>query len=221
MTEPTETPLSRGQRLVVSCAPLVVRLLHWTWRVRITNANGWRALRERRAPFIFSLWHGQMLPLLLQHQREGIAILISEHRDGELIARIARRFGCRTVRGSTTRGGTRALLTIVRVLEEGNDVAITPDGPRGPVHTFAPGALIAAQRAQVPIVAIGVHTSRAWRLGSWDGFMIPKPFATITIAYSEPTFVNAPDARSAAAQTERFQRLMSDTVAQAEAAARV
>ena len=220
MSEPSAAVLSRGQRFVVACAPLLVRLLRLTWRVRLVNDSGWRARRQRSEPFIFTLWHGQMLPLLLQHRDEGIAVLISDHRDGELIARIAKRFGCRTVRGSTTRGGTRALLAVVRVLAEGGDMAITPDGPRGPAYSFAAGALVAAQRAGVPIVGMGVHASRAWRLKSWDAFMIPKPFATVTIAYSTPTFVDAPDARLAAEQTAQFQRLMNDTVAQAQLTAR-
>lgn len=212
--------LSHGQRFVLALAPALVRVLHRTWRVRLVNDEGWRILRTRRAPFIFSLWHGHMLPLLVQHRDEGIAVLISEHRDGELIARIAHRFGCRTVRGSTTRGGTRALLAIVRVLTDGVDVAITPDGPRGPAYSFAPGTLIAAQRAGVPIVAMGVSVSRAWRLRSWDAFLIPKPFATVTIAYSVPTLVDAPDARQAADRTAQFQTLMNDTVAQAQAGPR-
>ena len=125
-------------------------------------------------------------------------MLISEHRDGELIARIVQRFDYRTIRGSTTRAATRALLTIVRHLDGGGEIAITPDGPRGPACTVAPGALIAAQRAKVPVIAVGVHASRAWRLRSWDAFMIPKPFARVTIAYSDPTDVEAQDARAAA-----------------------
>jgi lysophospholipid acyltransferase (LPLAT)-like uncharacterized protein len=159
-----------------------------------------------------------MLPLLLQHRGEGITVLISEHRDGELITQVAERLGLRAVRGSTTRGASRALLAMTRLLGEGAELAITPDGPRGPARTFAPGALIVAHRSGVPIIPIGVAASRAWRLKSWDTFLIPKPFAAISIVYGEPQHVDAPDARSAALQTDAFQTIMNEVVAQAQMA---
>ena len=165
---------------------------------------------------LFTLWHGQMLPILWQHRDQGIAILISEHRDGEIIAQVAARFGCRSIRGSTTRGGSRALLALARELEEGRDAAITPDGPRGPAHSFAPGALVAAQRSGKPMLLIGVHAANAWRLRSWDGFMIPKPFSRVTVAYTGPVYVSAAGPREAAELAEEYQRRMNDTVRLAE-----
>ena len=108
-------------------------------------------------------------------------MLISTHADGEIIARICEALGYRTIRGSTSRGGARALVEITRTLERGIEVAITPDGPRGPPHSIAPGTLYAAQRSNAPIVPIYVHASRAWHLATWDSFMIPKPFARLTI----------------------------------------
>ena len=112
-------------------------------------------------------------------------MLISEHGDGEIIARIARHFGFRTIRGSTSRGAARALLELVREVQGGNELAITPDGPRGPAKSFAPGAVIVAQRSGSPIVPAVVHVPFAWRLKSWDRFVVPKPFAKITVAYGE------------------------------------
>jgi lysophospholipid acyltransferase (LPLAT)-like uncharacterized protein len=144
--------------------------------------------------------------LLWQHRNEGVAVLISTHADGEIIARICEAFGYRTIRGSTSRGGARALVEIARTLEGGVDVAITPDGPRGPVHTVAPGTLYAAQRAQAPVIAIGVHASRAWRLSTWDRFMIPKPFARITVKYG--AFI-APNERDDALMELEAERLAS------------
>jgi len=138
-------------------------------------------------------------------------VLISEHRDGELIARVAEAFGFRTVRGSTSRGASRALVGLSRELLNGHDVAITPDGPRGPARSFAPGALIAAQRAGAPVIAVGVSAMPAWRLGTWDRFVIPRPFARVRIAYSDPITSNVPTARAAAGETARFQKLMLET----------
>jgi lysophospholipid acyltransferase (LPLAT)-like uncharacterized protein len=185
-------------------------MLGKTWRIRRVNQARIAELRQQRVPIVFALWHGDMLPLLYVHRDEGVSVLISEHRDGELIARVAESLGFRTVRGSTSRGAARALVGIVRVLESGRDIAVTPDGPRGPAHAFAPGALIAAQRASVPVIAVGVAVRRAWRLKSWDRFVIPKPFARVTVAYSEPVRLDMPHARAAAQETSRFESLMGE-----------
>lgn len=218
MTAPTGTRLTRLQRVAIVLGPWLIRALRVTWRVRVVDDAGWRALRRQRRGFIFTLWHGQMLPLLAQHRNEGAKVLISEHGDGEMVARIGEGLGFGTIRGSTTRGATRALLAMVDELRRGGEIAVTPDGPRGPVHSFASGAVIAAQRAGVPIVAVGVAVARAWRLGSWDAFMIPKPFTRIVVAYGAPTLVQATDARGAAAEVGRFARELQDAVARAEAA---
>jgi lysophospholipid acyltransferase (LPLAT)-like uncharacterized protein len=111
--------------------------------------------------------------------------MISEHRDGEIIARVAQGLGLELVRGSSSRGAARALLAACRMIESGWNVAITPDGPRGPNHSVAPGAAIIAQRSGAPLLPVACVASRAWRLSSWDGFMIPKPFARVTVAYSD------------------------------------
>jgi len=172
-------------------------------------------VRANGTPVLFTLWHGQMLPILWQHRDQGIAIVISEHRDGEIIAQIAQRLGCRSIRGSTSRGGSRALLALARELSEGRDAAITPDGPRGPAHRFAPGALVAAQRSGQPMVLIGAHARSAWQLGSWDRFIIPKPFTRVTIAYHGPVYIHATSPREAADRAPELESLLNATVAAA------
>lgn len=185
----------------------LVRLLGVTWRFRVRDDAEVRRLRAERQPIVFALWHGQMLPLLYHHRGEGVSVLISEHGDGEIIARIATRLGFRTVRGSTSRGAARALLGLVRELEDGHDLAITPDGPRGPAKSFAPGPLIVAQRSGAPIIPAVVNVKSAWRLKSWDRFMIPKPFTTITVAYGPATYVNG-TARDASDHVADIRELM-------------
>jgi len=185
--------------------------------VREIGREPWTRRRAQGDPSIVALWHGQLLALTPHHGGLDVSVLISEHRDGEIIARVVQALGYRTVRGSTSRGAGRALLELVRVLREGNDVAITPDGPRGPRHSFAPGALIAAQRSGAPIVGVVAHVSRAWRLRSWDGFEIPKPFARITVAYSEPTPVDDATPREAAERAPEFEALMRSLGDRAEA----
>ena len=172
----------------------LIRLLGRTWRFRVTHDEAVRAARSSKTPIVFSLWHGQMLPLLYTHRDEGVAVLISEHSDGEIIARIATRLGYNTVRGSTSRGAARALLGLSRVLEGGGDLAITPDGPRGPAKSMAPGVAIVARRAGVVVVGVAASASSAWHLKTWDKFLIPRPFATIHVAYSDAVHVTTADA---------------------------
>ena len=155
-----------------------------------------------------TLWHGELLPLLWHHRKEGVAVVISEHRDGEIIAQIAERLGYTTVRGSSSRGGGRALIGLMRTVEAGRDGAVTPDGPRGPAHVFAPGAAIASQRTGVPLLPIRASASRAWRLKSWDQFLVPKPFATVRVTYGPLTAVDAASPREAAEQAPRLQAVL-------------
>ena len=204
-----ELPLS--SRLAILAGGIALRALASTWRYRIIGGEAIGRLRSNRIPFIFSLWHGQLLPLIWHHRGEHVAILVSEHHDGELIARLAKSIGYRLIRGSSSRGGERALLALAKVLREGKEVAVTPDGPRGPARSYAPGALIAAQRAGAPILPVAAHADSAWRLSSWDKFLIPKPFARVTIAYGEPTRVGSESAREAAAEAPEFQKLMEET----------
>jgi lysophospholipid acyltransferase (LPLAT)-like uncharacterized protein len=201
---------------IVRLGTLLLRALASTWRFRITNDASYHAMRAQHRPFIFAFWHGQLLPLLWIHRAEGVRIVISSHRDGEIVARIAERLGHQTIRGSSSRGAARALLGIVRELEAGIEVAVTPDGPRGPARKFASGALVAAQRVGAPIIAIGVSAPRAWHLKSWDRFMIPKPFSRVNVAYSEPTLVTAASAREAEADAPRFEALIDGVIAMAE-----
>ncbi len=209
-TERVEDGLEWRSQLTLLLGKGVLSALARTWRFTVVNDEALRRLREERQPFIYSLWHGHLLPLLWHHRGSQVAILISEHRDGELIARTAAWLGYRLIRGSTTRGAERALLSLVRELKSGRSVAVTPDGPRGPARKFAPGALVAAQRAAVPILPVAASADRAWRLRSWDRFVIPKPFARITVAYGTETRVESPTARSAATEGPRFEALMNE-----------
>ncbi|MBC7563973.1 MAG: lysophospholipid acyltransferase family protein [Gemmatimonadaceae bacterium] len=193
----------------------IIRMLGVTWRVRMIDVRAVDALRHDGHPVALLLWHGQLLPLLYVMRFQSIACLISTHRDGELIAQVARRLGCKLIRGSSSRGADRALLGLVRTLRDGFTVAVTPDGPRGPNRSFAPGALVAAHRASAPVVAFGVHASRAWYLKSWDQFMIPKPFARLTIVFDTPMRVPGNDARDAADAVPMFTERMALVAARA------
>jgi lysophospholipid acyltransferase (LPLAT)-like uncharacterized protein len=189
----------------------LVRVLGATWRIRIRHDGPVRERRAGKQPIVFSLWHGHLLALLYHHRNEGVTVLISEHGDGEIIARIAERLGFRTVRGSTSRNGARALLEASRVIEQRGDVAFTPDGPRGPARTVAPGVAIVAHRTGAPVIAALVHAHSPWRLSTWDRFEIPRPFSRITIAYSDPLYVDAAEAHEAAESVDRVAETMAAT----------
>jgi lysophospholipid acyltransferase (LPLAT)-like uncharacterized protein len=204
--------------MTVLAGTTLLRALALTWRFRIINAESFTGCRATNQPFIFAFWHGQLLPLLWVHRNDGVRVVISSHRDGEIVAQVASRLGHRLIRGSSSRGAARALLGIVRELEGGAEVAVTPDGPRGPARKFAGGALVAAQRTGAPIIGIGVSASRSWRLRSWDRFMIPKPFARVTVVYTKPTLVTASSAREAEEQAPHFEALLSDVITAAERA---
>lgn len=211
----SEKSADRRTRWTARLGAALVWLIARTWRVRYVQSAAIDEARRRKEPVVFVAWHGQLLPQLWAHRRRNISLLISEHRDGELIARIARALGYRTVRGSSTRGANRALIGLVRELDAGYDVAITPDGPRGPYHSFAPGTLLVAQRSGRPIVPVGAHASRAWQFKSWDRFTLPKPFARITVAYGPFLEPPAGHPRALAELTSAYREALEGAVASA------
>jgi hypothetical protein len=184
-----------------------IRLLASSWRIRTEHEERWRPLYEARRPHVFLLWHEVLLPLLWHHRRQDIAIVVSENRDGQYLADFALALGYRAVRGSSSRGAARALLGAVRELQSGRAVAFTPDGPRGPRRELKPGVVAAAQRGGGVIVPIHARADRAWRLDSWDRFLIPKPAARITVTYGRPFEVEPGDGALAKGLTEAGVRL--------------
>ena len=134
-------------------------------------------------PFIMACWHGEllMIPYAYRHYKKkpNVKLLISEHFDGNLIAKTLGFFEFGTIRGSTTRGGVKALIQSIKELKNGSDIGITPDGPRGPRHNVSDGIVVMAQKADVKIVLVSIKPTSFWQLKSWDKFIIPKPFGTI------------------------------------------
>lgn len=163
--------------------------LFTTTRVTRIHPEHYRRFRERGQPVVFVFWHGQLLPLVHYHRHEGVVVLVSDHADGEYITRVIERHGFDTTRGSSTRGGIKGLKGLIRSAREGRDLAVTPDGPRGPARVFKPGALLAAQMTGAPIIPVAAGASAAWRFESWDAFLVPKPLSRVTLEYGEPRWV--------------------------------
>jgi lysophospholipid acyltransferase (LPLAT)-like uncharacterized protein len=166
-------------RLAAALGAGVARAWMTTVRWRIDNRDTARHPPDgTQGYFIYAFWHESLLALT--RFRVPAHVLISQHADGELIAQVCRRIGFDVVRGSTTRGGGRALLELREVACHSH-LAITPDGPRGPRRQVQPGVVALASCTGLPIVPVGVGFSRAWRAGSWDRFAIPKPFSTTVL----------------------------------------
>lgn len=138
-----------------------------------------------------AFWHGRILPATLYFRDRGIIVITSENFDGEWIARVIARFGYGTARGSTSRGGRRALLQLVRDVRAGRAAAFTLDGPRGPAKVAQPGAIWLAKASGSPVIPFHMEASAYWTARSWDATQVPKPFATVGVAIGEPLAVPA------------------------------
>jgi len=168
---------------------IFIFLLGKTLRIKWIGEENLNSIRKNRGQVIYAFWHGRMLILSYSHRWQKIHVLISQHRDGELIARIIQRLGFVSVRGSTTRGGTKAIFEMANKGASGYDVAITPDGPKGPKFKVQLGTIYIAQRSGMPIIPITNSAKSRWILSSWDGFLIPKPFSKAVIMIDEPIYV--------------------------------
>lgn len=139
---------------------------------------------------VIGFWHGDLLmqPFSYKKWRKNpkIAVMISDHFDGELLTKTMRYFGLDTVRGSTRKGAARALLQAIKKVREGYDLGLTPDGPKGPRFSVSEGIIAIAQKTDSPIILQNCVPSRYWQLGSWDKFVIPKPFCHLDFYCSEP-----------------------------------
>jgi hypothetical protein len=173
----------------------ILRALAATWRFEIVGEEHLAGFWPGRRPVIWAMWHGHFLPLLWLHRYGGTTLLLSRHQDADALARVATHLGYRTLRGSSTRGGAFALLGLIRSLRRGDQVAIAADGPRGPREQAKPGAVAAAGRTGAPIIPVAVSARPAWRLGSWDGFLVPAPWARVRVAYGAPFSVPPPARR--------------------------
>ncbi len=138
---------------------------------------------------IYAFWHCMIFIAAYVGRKRNIQVLISEHSDGEYIAQVIQRLGYGVIRGSTTRGGIRAVKALVNKARDGCSLAITPDGPRGPRFIVQSGSIYLGKKTQLPIIPTVVGLSHYWKLPSWDGFRIPKPFSTALVLYGDPVLI--------------------------------
>ncbi len=207
-------------RAAVGAGLLLHVVLAGSYRVRRVG----RLCSERRRAgedvrCVYSVWHADIWHLIRAMRGEAVRVMVSEHRDGELITRIVHALGYATVRGSSTRGGARAVLGLARSVREGReDPVLTVDGPRGPAREVKAGVVFVASRIGLPVVPLGMAVDRVWRARSWDRLAIGKPFARLVLAVGDEIHVPADAARDELA--ERWVPVVAEGMRRAEDTAR-
>lgn len=170
--------------LVPFLGSLIIRLIYLTNKKKFIAPD---ALCEEN--FIMACWHGELLMIPYAYKKykkkPNVKLIISDHFDGSLIAKTLSHFGFGTIRGSSNKNAARALISSIKELNNGSDIGITPDGPKGPRHEVADGIVVMAQKSQTKIVLVEIKPSSYWQLSSWDKFVIPKPFGLISYYISD------------------------------------
>ncbi len=208
------------ERLLALIGSTILKTLFLTIRLRLDDRCG---LSENAfmTPCILCFWHNRILGITYafhrrypKRLRKGVTVLTSPSKDGEILAQLVGNFGMGSVRGSSSRRGSRALLELVRLVRDGGDIAITPDGPRGPRYQLGPGVILLAQTTGATIVPASASFSRCIRMKTWDGFIIPLPFSTISVTIGEqikiPTALNEAEFEEARKNLEDYLKYAAD-----------
>jgi lysophospholipid acyltransferase (LPLAT)-like uncharacterized protein len=176
--------------LITWCCYLAIRIIGPTIRFAVSFEEGAPTTPGMKAS-VFSFWHRCVFPCAWLFRGWGFRVMTSQSFDGEYIARIIEKFGFVAVRGSSSRGGVRALLEMRREVDEGHTVAFTIDGPRGPRYVAKPGPVLLAKATGAPMGAFHIALANAWVLKTWDAMMIPKPFTAALVRVASPMYVAA------------------------------
>jgi len=178
-------------KLIAAIGYRAIAALGLTLRWKTEGLEHFNRLTAGGRQPVMAFWHGRILPAAYFFRRRGIVVITSENFDGEWIACIIERFVYGTARGSTSRGGRKALLQLTRDIAAGKPAGFTVDGPRGPARVAQPGAIWLSKATGHPVLPFHLEAARHWTLNSWDRTQIPKPFATIALVVGEPFDVAA------------------------------
>lgn len=168
----------------------VIRILGWTMRFEVVNPHIQKSFVEKGVPFIGAFWHDRLLMMPLGYEGKGLSFLVSPHRDGQIIGRSLKKFGLQPIFGSSHKGGSSALKEMVKAIQNGWDVAIVPDGPRGPRHRLQFGVIELARRTGNPILPLSFSASRKKFFKTWDRFLLPYPFSRGVFVWGDPIYVD-------------------------------
>ena len=208
---------SFSDRLKIRLADLVffaaISLIGRTIRWEVMGEESLATVESQGRQPIFCLWHDRIFGGTYFLRDRGIVVITSQSLDGEYIARFLKRFGFGTIRGSSTRGGVRALVEMIREMRQGASMAFTVDGPRGPRYKAKPGAVLLAKKTGNPLVPFSVECERFWTVSSWDRLQIPKPFTRAKFIVAKPIFVDgSADEAGVDAKRAELQRSLDELV---------
>lgn len=188
---------------------LYIQFIGLTSRINIKGDNKYPGAA------VYALWHRQEVLFIYLHRNQDVCGLVSKSKDGEYMARILKRFGFTFVRGSTTTGGIMALRGLIKAARDGYSVAITPDGPKGPIFKVQPGIVYLAQKARVPVIPVACALSKKKILRSWDKYQFPLPFGRIEAVYGQPLQIAETD--DVQAKTLELENILNKLTEEAEA----
>lgn len=197
------------ESLLAGIAVAILRLLFCTIRLKVDDDSVIKNDTSGKS-IILCFWHNRILGITVSFlrrypkHRKGVTVLTSPSKDGEILAQIMAGFRMGAIRGSSSRRGSQAMRELVRAVDQGIDIAVTPDGPRGPCYKLGPGVVFLAQTTGTRILPLHAKFSRCVRLKSWDRFIIPLPFSTISIKVGEP--ISVPSELTA----EEFEKVRLD-----------
>jgi lysophospholipid acyltransferase (LPLAT)-like uncharacterized protein len=186
---------SLKDRIVIRAADLafytLIRVIGRTIRFETEGLERLETIKTAGKKPIYAFWHDRIFASAWYFRRRGIAVLTSQSKDGEYIARFIQRLGYGAIRGSSTRGGVGALVEMIRAMRNGTPTAFTVDGPKGPRYEAKPGPILLAKKTGNPIVPFAVECARFWTIGSWDKLQVPKPFTRAKLIIERPIYVDA------------------------------
>ncbi len=204
---------SLKQRLVLlfssTIGPIFLLLFGLTWKLKWSGLEELKSARELSPKVLFAFWHSGLLGLCYAFRFRNAGIMVSKSFDGEWIARLATKLGYRVFRGSASRDGAKGLMEMVKDKLDG-DLALTVDGPKGPAEKVKHGIVTLAANTELPIVPLTIIAENAWRLKTWDRFIVPKPFSKVTVLYGQHIKVPADIAKE---DLEKYGLILEEAIA--------
>lgn len=204
---------------------LLWKLLAITYRVEYIITDTDQCSHSNQEPKIFAFWHGHQIFMPLYYLKKNksifggkpLTVLISQHRDGRIAAELIHQLGLNSVAGSSSKGGARALVSLIKCLRAGNHVAITPDGPKGPIHKVKPGIFKLLEHSEVKVYPLAIAANKFWQFNSWDKMFLPKPFSKVTIAQGEAFHLDCNESQSNfEVETKNLEKRINETCLLAE-----
>lgn len=162
---------------------ILILIFGHTWNLHF---KGWGSIIKHNKSVFYAFWHENMLPVLFSHRGRGVGIIVAISYEGELVARVLKILGYRVFRGDTQKRGRTVTKELIKYGLSGKEIAITPDGPKGPRREVKKGVIIIAKRANIPLFAVKIEADRCFRFSSWDRLMLPLPFSKIKISIKGP-----------------------------------